>query len=461
MGEKLIGIATAVLKALLSPFLWIWQLCRGWFQGRLSRRANILLEAITVTLVVGGLAWLNWSLHLERYLTGPWVLRRVWLGVLALCVYGTIRLTVLMFRQLPRKTGEFRDIREAITAGWHAAMDVRINLQDSPLFLVVGADSVVEESMRTSTFIGDRLVVNDPRLPAHWFGDSEAIWLTIPGISAVAEQAVRERDSRASAGRRAKNPEAVRLTAAEQERAWQRMSCLVRMLRQLRRPVVPVNGVILLIPFQWMQDPSLAQLAETVKLDMEVLQSQLGVKCTCLVVFHGIELAEEFNAYAQSMPEAGRQRRCGCTLPAFSEHTPQDSLKMHEWLCQFFRQQVYRFYMANRESAGNPQLYRLVQGLHAAGDGLTRLLNHAFPPDVQERMYLGGVYFTELSRKGRTFFDGVAAKLSADHDESIGWNNQELGRDRWLRRMASLAAGGVVALLTVDAFLIGRAFLSW
>jgi hypothetical protein len=461
MGEKLIGIAAAVVKALLAPFLWIWQLGRNWFQGRLSPAISLLLEALTVALVVGGLGWLNWTLHWERFLTGPYLLRRVWLGVLALCLYGTVRLTFLMWQQLPRKTADFRDIREAMTAGWHAAMDARINLQDSPLFLVIGADSIIEESMRTSTFIGDRLVVNDPRLPAHWFGDADAMWLSLPGISAVTEQAVRERESRGEGGRRTKNAEAIRLTAAEQERAWQRMSCLVRMLRQMRRPVVPVNGVLLLIPFQWMQDPSLAQLAETVKIDMEVLQSQLGVKCTCLVVIHGIDQAEEFNAYVESTPEAGRQRRCGCTLPAFAEHSPEDSVKLHDWLCGFFRQQIYRFYMANRESPGNPQLFRLIQGFHAAGDGLTRLLNHAFPPDVLERLYLGGVYFTELSQRGRTFFDGIAAKLASDHDESIGWNNQELGRDRWLRRLASAAAGGVVALLTIDAFLIGRAFLQW
>ena len=461
MGAKLKGIAAAVFKALVAPFVWFWQLGHALFQGRLSPGLSLLLELMLVLLVAGGLAWLNLSFHLERYLTGPYALRRVWLGVLALCVYGTIRLSILLFRRLRGTGSDFHDIREAMSAGWNAAMEARINLQDSPLFLVIGADDVTEQSLRTSEMVGERLTVDDGRLPAHWFGDAEAIWLSVPGISAVSQQTARERKFETADGRAASTTDAIRLTAAELELAWLRMTCLVRHLRRLRGAVVPVNGIILLLPVSWMQDPSLAPLAEAIRLDMEVLQTQLGVKCTCLLVLHGIEQVDEFQAFIDSTPATDRQRRCGCTLPALSEFSPADGPRLHGWICRFMRQQVYREYIDDCRRASNPQLFRLLQGLQESGDGLTRLLHHAFPEDLEETLYPGGVYFAELSPGRRTFVDGVAARLLADHDNTVGWNHRQVVHERRLKHLASLAAGLVVAMLTVDAFLIGRAFLAW
>lgn len=456
MGAALTQFFMSAVQIMLAPFMWLFYLLKDWTAGRLSTRARWTLEISLVLVTAGILALLNWKLGLARYLTGPPALRKVWLGLLLILSWLTFRFSLFLWRQLPRRQAEFGDIRNAVQAGCLAAMDARIQIQDSPLFLVIGADELVEQSIAESSFVGDRLQVTDPTLPAHWLGDAEAIWLSIPGISAVSAQTRRTRTPM-SAARPAGGAAALRLSVVEKERAAQRMRYLIKLLRKVRDPVVPVNGVVLLVPLQWMQDPTFSQFVDTIKIDMQTAQEELGVKCTCLVLVHGIEESPEFSAYRDSMPEAARQRRCGCTLPMFAEHTEADSGALHDWLGKFFRQQVFRFYQSDRQRPLNGRLFRFLWSFREARDGFCRVMNHAFAGDIQERFYLGGVYFTELNRSRRTFFDGIAAKLTSDHDEMIGWNDAAHRRDRRLRQLATLAAGLVVALLTIDAVRIGSA----
>ena len=176
---------------------------------------------------------------------------------------------------------------------------------------------------------------------------------------------------------------------------------------------------------------------------------------------HGIDQSKEFDAYVQSMPPNARQRRCGCTLPAFSEYTEEDGPELHGWLEGFLRQQIYRFYQADRSRVSNGRLLRLLRSFHATEAGFCRTLNNAFPRDIDERFYLGGVYLAALNGAEKTFFDGIAAKLASDHDDCIGWNNRALKGDRRVRGTASVLAGTVVLLLTFAALLLRRLFFAW
>lgn len=452
---RVLTVLKPIGKFLVLPFTWLWGLIKGGTTGQLSRNAKRGLELMIVVVVCLFLGWLNWTLGLDKHLAGPAAFRKVWLGLVALLLYATVRFVMLLCSQLPKHSSQFPDIAKALQAGVDAAFEARISLQDSPLFLVLGADETVEQAMVSSSFVGDRLKVDSPDLPLHWHGDADAIWLTTPGVSSISQQHARVSASRNSASIQA------RLTVAEKKEAGQRLQYMAQLIKKLRSPVVPVNGVLLMIPYQWTEDPELSALADTVKLDMASLQEAFGVKCMCLVIMHGIDQSKEFDAYIQSMPANARQRRCGCTLPAFSEYTEADGTELHGWLEGFLRQQIYRFYQADRSRESNGRLFRLLRSFHAVEAGFCRVLNNAFPSDVEEKFYLGGVYLAALNGSEKTFFDGVAAKLASDHDECVGWNNGALAGDRKIRRTASTMAGAVVLLLTFDALLLSRLFFAW
>lgn len=452
---RVLSILKPIGKFLTLPFTWLWGLIKSGTAGQLSRRAKRGLELLIVAIVCVFLGWLNWQLGLEQHLAGPPALRKIWLGLVALLLYATVRFVMLLVSQLPRHASQFPDIARAVQAGVDAAFEARVSLQDSPVFLVLGADDKIEEAMTSSSFVGDRIKVDSPDMPLHWHGDADAIWLTTPGVSAISQQHTRISAAKDSASVQA------RLTVAEKKRARQRLLYMAQLLKKMRSPVVPINGVLLMIPFQWMEDEELAAVADTIKLDMATLQETVGVKCMCCVIVHGIDQSKEFDAYIQTMPPNARQRRCGCTLPAFAEYSEADGQNLHGWLEEFLRQQVYRFYQADRERTANGRLFRLLRSFHAVENGFCRALNNAFPSDVEERFYLSGVYLAALNGGTKTFFDGVAAKLAGDHDECIGWNNQALRQDRRTRRVASTIAGAVVLLITFDALLLSRMFFAW
>ncbi len=452
---RVLKILKPVGKFLMLPFTWLWGLIKGGTAGQLSRRARRGLELLIVTIVCCSLGWLNWQLGLDKHLAGPPAFRKVWLGLVALLLYATVRFAMLLFSQLPKHTSQFPEIAKAIQAGVDAAFEARVSLQDSPLFLVVGADESVEKAMVSSSFVGDRIKVDSAKLPLHWHGDADAVWLTTPGVSAVSQQHARVSAARDSASVQA------RLTVAEKKQARQRLGYMAHLIKKLRSPIVPINGVLLMIPYQWVEDEALSALVDTIKLDMATLQNSLGVKCMCVVIMHGIEESRELSAYIEKMPQNARQRRCGCTLPAFSEYSKEDGPELHHWLENFLRQQVYRYFQADRSSHSNGRLFRLLRSFNAAEPGFCRVLNNAFAADVEEQFYLSGVYLASLNRSETTFFDGIAAKLASDHDECIGWNNHALKRDRRRRQLASTLAGAAVLFLTCDVLLLGRLFFNW
>lgn len=451
--QALAKVGKPILAFMKLPFTWMFALFTGGGSGQLSRKAKLGVEIFVVAVIVCGLGWLNWQLGLERYLAGPQLLRKVWLGLVALLLYVTARFVRFLFAELPREGGQFSDIAKAVQAGCDAAFHARVNLQDSPLFLVLGADEEVEAAMTSSSFVGDRVVSNDPGLPVHFYGDADAVWMTTPGVSAIAQQHSRLKTSRATAQ--------TRLTVAEKDLATQRLRHLARVVSKLRNPIVPLNGVLLLIPFNWLSDPELAHLADTVKTDMAALQNELGIKCMSVVILHGIEQTVEFQSYIECTPEAARQRRCGCTFPLFAEYSDADSKVLHGWIAEFLRTQVYRFYQNDRQRAANGRLFRLLRMISASEDGFCRIMNNAFAADVDEKFYPSGVYFASLNGSSRTFFDGVAAKLTSDHDECIGWNNKAVSADRRSRRIASMLAAAAVLFLTVDAVIVTRFLFAW
>lgn len=454
--KKLRGVAKqptgmAAIKFYLSlPFLKVGQVFRDWFAGRLPRWAAWSMEIGAVLIVCLIFIYINNKLQLHNNLGGLAPLRKVWLGLIVLLVWGTGRLTLALVRQFPRQLSRFPDIRLAVQAGEEFALDNGIDLQEVPVFLVIGATDDCEAALVKSPFVGQTVKIHPAEFPLHWYGDSEALWVTLPGVSAISIQTQRWQASDEAGAQR----NGYRLTHAEKEQAYRRMTYAMRLIRQIRKGTVSVNGVVLLIPIHWMLDPDFAKLHDTIKIDMVAAQTELDVKCSCMVMFHGIERLEEFRAYMDRFPEAIRQRRCGCTLPEFAQHEPQDNGALHRWLFRFFRQQIYGFYVADLGNARNGALYRFLHLIEQAREGFNRVMSNALAQEIRDRFYLGGVYFVELCGEQRTFFDGVVAKLRNDHDEVIGWTDRALRRNARLSRVVTLVTALVIGVLVLDTVLI-------
>ncbi|MBB75457.1 MAG: hypothetical protein CMJ75_13200 [Planctomycetaceae bacterium] len=447
----------AAIRFYLSlPFTVVGQTIKNWFTGRLSTRASWALELTFVALVCLLAVWLNFRLQLDADVEGPLWLRRCWLGAMVALVYLTGRLTWFVAKLFPRTLSQFPDIHAAFDLIRMNANAADVSLETTPLFLLLGTNRSSDNAAATSSFIADSLDVSEADLPVHTRGDNEAVWLSLPGVSALSQQVDRWQTAEklGNAGKRSFDANAIRLTNAAKAECFQRMLYFGQQLRVLRGGVIPVNGIVIVVPLEWVLNPECAGFLEALKIDQVALQRALGVKCECLLVFEGIEQFPEFQSYMDQFPDSARQRRCGCTLPAFSQLASSDFADLHQWLCRFFRQQVYGFLASSGSSSSNGGLYRFLDLIKQMQHGFSRLMVNLYPDDTSESLYLGGVYFSALHDGTRTFFDGVAAKLTSSHDDVIGWSPSSLGRDRRLGIVAKTLATVSVVILFVDVALL-------
>ncbi|QDU61526.1 hypothetical protein Pan216_23870 [Planctomycetes bacterium Pan216] len=504
------------MRSILLPFKFFGKLVK---KIKIPPWARYSLELTLVVVVVIGFALLNWALGLEKHLagSGPLVLRKVWLGILALLVYLAIRLFIFIIQQLPGKAQEFPDIDDAIDAGLEALHDARVDLRDSPVYLAIGLQPDQERGLLESPLVSNDVRVVDSDLPVHWMGGDRALWVSLPGVSALSHQ-VKVASRRG--GRRATSPpptaqdtnvgatqgssrfatmagegrfatlgaidtdegtdpgasdpvapepdkgyrSAQRISADERELDRQRVEYFVERLRELRYPVCPVNGLMVALPFSWSSSPGLSQLADSAKLDMEVLEQGLGVKCFSIAVFTGIEESEDFTAYVERLAAKEVERRCGCSFPPLVEPERADFDSAHHWLLDYFERQVYKLFRDGLGHPSNGKLFRLLETLRKSRSNFVRILTNAFPQDVADPFYFGGVYFAGMGDVGsvsRPFIDGVIAKVHRESDDVIGWNQDAIARDQRYTRLSRTVIGVVVVLTILCALLILSMVLGW
>ena len=173
------------LRTIMRPFAVIGKMVK---RVRIPPWVKYFLEFLLVATVIIVLALLNWWLGIDRYLTGPRYLRRIWLGLIAALVYLAIRLFIFVIGQIPSAEADFPDIDDAVEEGLGALDDARINIRDVPLYLVVGLTPEAEEAFCSSTQVATDVNVRSRRFPVHWFGNEKGIWVTLPGVSALSQQ---------------------------------------------------------------------------------------------------------------------------------------------------------------------------------------------------------------------------------------------------------------------------------
>jgi hypothetical protein len=461
---------------------------------------------------VVGLIVLNiFVFNLEWMAEGPEVFRKTWPGLLVLLVYLAVRLLIFVLQQIPKSSPAFADIDAAMEAGLDALAAARIDITECPLFLIVGLPPHSERELINSPSIGRDVYVADEDLPVHWYGDADAIWITVPGISALSRQTrqlpaeqpaqVRQEvaagigagawsgsppieepdDHLQSIGREAgdgglggwfsgeeqtlgRQParsaeSGIRnLTSQEKELARRRTAHFCQLLHDARYPVCTANGILLALPYLTAPSNQLTtQLAESVEIDMSVLQQSLGVKCLSVAVLTGIERSPEITEYVNRLPQDHLSRRCGISFPSLSELESSDPERAHHWLVRYFERQVFQLYQERLGDSGNGRLFRFLDTFRRLNPYFARLLNQAYLSGVREPVYFGGVYLAGTGRVGqveRPFLEGILRKLKREHDEVIGWNDQAIEQDRRSTTIARVVMAGIVILTIANAGLL-------
>lgn len=254
-----------------------------------------------------------------------------------------------------------------------------------------------------------------------------------------------------------------RLTADEKDRCQSRVEYFARKLRELRYPVCPINSVAIFLPYEWITSAEHAMLSDSATADMRSLQDSIGVKCSCVAIISEIEKSEGLKEFLNRCDrKAWDGQRLGCGFPILSYLNPEELGGVHEWQLRSFEQLIYPLFQKRMGDPGNRKIVRFLDEFRRAKMGFSKVLGNAFPQDVVQPFYFGGVYFAAAAHSGKAaFLPGIIAKVMTDHEETIAWSPESMAQDRQYHWWTSVTMVAVVALTLLDAYLIVKVVNNW
>lgn len=260
------------------------------------------------------------------------------------------------------------------------------------------------------------------------------------------------------------------LSSRESSQRSQQLEYLCKLLSQARSPVCPVNGVVVMLPFEMVKGPpaEIEQLQVAVRSDLNVVHngSHLRSPVTCLVT--GLERERGFRELVRRVGrEMATAQRFGQKFDTCQATTPDQMAALSAHVCGAFEDWVYTLFREedSLSRAGNTRLYGLLCKVRCMLKGrLSQILSGGFgydPGAAASPVAFSGCYFaaTGSSKDRQAFVRGIFDKLD-EEQELVEWTEVMLRESRRRRSAARLAIALNAALLVFAATMLVVKFSS-
>lgn len=254
--------------------------------------------------------------------------------------------------------------------------------------------------------------------------------------------------------------------SAESSLQLRRLEAICSKLRLYRQPVCPLNGMLVLLPFDLLQ-ASRADIEEVERAlagDLATSKRELQVRCpvTALVV-----AMEQERGFCELIRRIGREhaarQRFGQRFDLRRQATVEELRKFSSYACGVFEDWVYTLFRDDKvlSHPGNPSLYNLLCKVRRSFQArLSDVLSKGFGFDPlvdNEPLLFSGCYFaaTGSQAERQAFVSGVLSKLREEQEE-LEWIDaawQANSRRGWIA-LIGWAVAGVLAILIVLAYLM-------
>ena len=323
------------------------------------------VHLVVWTSLLGGLWYLNRLGGLERVLRSPWpTLHRTWLPLLGLLVYVLGWLSRGLWLSLRREPlpNLFVDADDAWRDARIAAERENISLLESPLFLVLG--SLTDDLRRLLDSLGATCTSKRVDLPFHVFTQREAVFVVCDNHG------------------------------QDETLAAARLQRLCQLLAHERTANLPIQGVVLVVPFQAMP---VETLVAGMRDDLRIVQKATGLDAPLYLALSGLD--------APSSGQAWFQR-----FPALPDLDPAEIPTMfHEGidaLCQGqIASEIRDQFHTDARLPENIGVYRRLHAMQAWRTRLSQLVVEGTQSDCSEPAKLVGCYFLPA---GKTESQGSA-----------------------------------------------------
>ncbi len=442
-------------------------------------------------------------IHDPKYLGGTVLL----VVLIPVVVYYTVKYW------LEGEVSPYQEIDLAFRRGLDELERNGIDITQTPLYLVLGASG---EEQERAIFEACRMSLNltgVPQGPAalHWYANPEAIYLVASQTSALswlAAHALSATESPAAAALEPASPGAairgtlvvggedgppdVRRSAADlpptlgtnqgssdiygtmvvsavaapakaSHRAGarirkldfdpKRLEYVCHLLSRSRRPICPLNGIFVLLPFRLIQqsDDAAVSVNQAAQQDLHGILRVGNLRCPATAVVVGME---EEGGFRELVRRVGRDKALnarfgkGFDLPNFP--LPERIAALARQACGAFETWVYALFKEKDalKRPGNRQLYALLCKVRqSVYERLDKILVDAFASDPEKRdsegepLFFRGCYFAAAgaTEDRQAFVKSVLEDLPKNFPGDLQWTGEALERDARYHRLAGIA----------------------
>ena len=253
----------------------------------------------------------------------------------------------------------------------------------------------------------------------------------------------------------------VKLTVQEATDQTNRIRYVAQLINRARYPLCPVNGVMVLVPFNLLTAPddTMRNVQHAIKSDLSSLQETLTLKAPTVAMFTGLEQDDGFRELVRRVgPVGASKQRFGHGMDVRSRATADELKALAAHACGAFEDWAYTLFREDGALTrpGNTLLHSLLCTVRSQlKNPVAELLANGFGDssgDTDAETAFAGCYFaaTGSSEDQQAFVRGVFDKM-IDLQEDLEWTSQASKKNRNSR---AILWTGVICCATLALSLV-------
>ncbi|GIW83007.1 MAG: hypothetical protein KatS3mg105_4814 [Gemmatales bacterium] len=260
----------------------------------------------------------------------------------------------------------------------------------------------------------------------------------------------------------------------EVARLGRRLARVCELIVAGRQPYCPLNGILLIVPFQATSRGDLAdETGELCARDLDVCLAQTGVWCPRLMLLADMEQATGFCEFIERFPKEQRVRRLGQRFPLAPDLPAEGWPEMIQggchWICQaLFPNWVCKLLKlepTGKETLddvvrGNAKLFELLSVMRQREKPLARIIVRGVLRHNDAPPMFAGCYVAATGSnhdKEQAFLPGVFRRL-IEEQNYVCWTDEILAREAkyrfWAKVGYTIIALAVLAVVSLSGYVL-------
>lgn len=438
---------------------------RGWparfvgFLQSIPAAIWIVVLMFVAMVVAASVAWTRFRLGSDH---APWEFLVDWRWIASVVIL-VVAVPLLAYRELVswrhRPSSEYAELDADWERGLRWLHREGVELRATPVFLILGLISPGRErSLFRACRPGTR-IVEEGGGHLGWYVARDAVFVSIRGAGVTGDyESLADPPTRPGGADRGPG------TGGDPERTRDRHRALAHLaarLRTARGTSCACNGVLVVVPFGWLDTAPLTddRLPRAIHSDLVTLQRTTGCRPPVAVLIDGVD---RHPGFAELVRRVGRDRattqRFGHRYEVGCDTIPEDVERLADHACGAFEDWVHVLFREQHvlSRTGNESLYSLLSRVRLRlVERLRRLLRDGVGSLAQrdtddDAIVLTGCYFCGVGPDGEQWaFAGAVLEKLVDENHFVEWVPSTRRADR-SRRFSWRAAMTLNAALLVS-----------